>query len=67
MEELRRQRAAGREGAAPAHGSIAAALARLEAAGVQPDEVRAWRGAMTILPVLTATPDRGVQRKSIRN
>ena len=66
VEELRRQRAAGREGAAPAHGSIAAALARLEAAGVQPDEVRAWLGAMTISPVLTAHPTE-VQRKSIQD
>jgi hypothetical protein len=66
VEELRRQRAAGREGAAPAHGSIAAALARLEAAGVQPDEVRAWLGALTISPVLTAHPTE-VQRKSIQD
>ena len=64
--ELRRQRAAGREGAAPAHGSIAAALAGLEAAGAQPDEVRAWLGAMTISPVLTAHPTE-VQRKSIQD
>ena len=66
VEELRRQRAAGREGAAPAHGSIAAAFAKLEAAGVQPDEVRAWLGAMTISPVLTAHPTE-VQRKSIQD
>ena len=48
------------------HGSIAAALAGLEAAGAQPDEVRAWLGAMTISPVLTAHPTE-VQRKSIQD
>ena len=66
VEALRRQRQASRVGEAAAHGSISAALTKLDAAGIAPATVRAWLADMSISPVLTAHPTE-VQRKSIQD
>jgi phosphoenolpyruvate carboxylase len=72
VEELRKQRAAARSGgsaaaaAAAARGTIAGALVKLDAAGVDGARAAAWLSDMVISPVLTAHPTE-VQRKSIQD
>ena len=62
-EQNRKQRARALADAAPARGSMGAALALLRAEGVGPARVRALLGAANVMPVLTAHPTE-VQRKS---
>ncbi len=64
QHHIRRRRAHLLAGSAPQPGSIALALDRLQAAGVNAGAVREFLGDALISPVLTAHPTE-VQRKSI--
>ncbi|SHO64822.1 Phosphoenolpyruvate carboxylase, type 1 [Pseudoxanthobacter soli DSM 19599] len=59
----RRRRDLALAGASPARGTLAEALGRATAAGLKPDELRAFFDAALISPVLTAHPTE-VRRKS---
>jgi phosphoenolpyruvate carboxylase len=64
LHHNRRRRAHQMAGTPPQEGSLAYALARAQAAGVDADRLRAFLGGALISPVLTAHPTE-VQRKSI--
>lgn len=64
VHQNRRRREHAIAGSPPQAGSIAAALARLTAAGVTADALAAWFAHAHVSPVLTAHPTE-VQRKSI--
>jgi phosphoenolpyruvate carboxylase len=64
MHQNRRRRAHALDGSPPQAGSIAAAFARLAAAGVTADALAGWFADALVSPVLTAHPTE-VQRKSI--
>ena len=61
--QKRKRRAQAREGLPPREGSLARALAQLQAAGVGPAAVDAWFEGALVSPVLTAHPTE-VKRKS---
>ncbi|GGF79449.1 phosphoenolpyruvate carboxylase [Azorhizobium oxalatiphilum] len=62
----RRNRAHAVAGSAPRPGTLAAAFARAEKAGIGPDELRAFFADALVSPVLTAHPTE-VRRKSTLN
>jgi phosphoenolpyruvate carboxylase len=64
QHHVRRRRAHQLAGSAPQQGSVGFALKRLQAAGVQQDQVETFFKEALISPVLTAHPTE-VQRKSI--
>ena len=64
VHHIRRRRAHDMAGSPPRPGSIAHALARLQAANVAGDALQAWFDGALVSPVLTAHPTE-VQRKSI--
>jgi phosphoenolpyruvate carboxylase len=61
--QKRKRRAALREGLPPREGSLARALAQLQAAGIGTAAIRAWFEGALVSPVLTAHPTE-VKRKS---
>jgi phosphoenolpyruvate carboxylase len=63
-QQHRRRRAHAEAGASPRPGSFVHALARVHAAGLTPDRLRAWFARAQVSPVLTAHPTE-VQRQSI--
>ena len=64
VHQNRRRRAHALAGSPPQRGSIAHALERLAAAGIDRDTVTRWLKEALVVPVLTAHPTE-VQRKSI--
>ncbi|MEP7328254.1 MAG: phosphoenolpyruvate carboxylase [Betaproteobacteria bacterium] len=64
VHQNRRRRAHLRAGSPPQQGSVAGALAKLAADGVDTDALTAWLKHALVSPVLTAHPTE-VQRKSI--